>query len=33
MPFFWLRIALYLALGAVIVWWALQLLVMWLTLD
>jgi len=33
MPFFWLRIALCLALGAVIVWWALQLLVMWLALD
>ena len=34
MPFFfWLRIALCVALGAAVLWWAMRLLIMWVTLD
>lgn len=34
MPFFfWLRLALCLALGAAVLWWALRLLIMRVTLD
>jgi len=31
--FFWLRIALCIALGAAILWWAFRLLIIRLTLD